>query len=451
MKTQHPLSHIPGFGWVNAKLSRKMIVTLVTLAVFGWLYSFGYLLHDVKDFMGFVYDEALNNAQNRTQQVASFLEGSQGDYSGLMDYLDEHQLGCTLKDGSGRVVFHYMPKGWTNTHLTATSGTTVRIPGEDPYQIHVWAPTLDRDDLVNAVGRKTLTSLALFNVGLFLAAGILLYVLLVAPIIDLRRTIQAYSEEGSLPQRSHRKDEVGRLQNSFADLIGLLRAKEQQEHRLIASISHDIKTPLTSVLGYSERLLNAQVSTEKQRQYCQSIHDKGLAIKGIVDGFDVYLDAGLKEDLPLSPLTAGELCHRLRQEYTDELEDAGVPFTVTCDCPQVEFMGNLPHLFRCFGNFIGNAIQHAEAPDLKLDLHCFQDDGYLTLEFADNGTGVPPALLQQIFEPLYTTDRGRKVSGLGLSICRSIIQSHGGTVTASNRDSGGLLIRILLPIPSKKK
>ena len=65
--------------------------------------------------------------------------------------------------------------------------------------------------------------------------------------------------------------------------------------------------------------------------------------------------------------------------------------------------------------------------------------------FWDNGKGVPPELLQQIFEPLYTTDPGRKVSGLGLPICKSIMKAHGGTVGAESGPEGGLLVRASLP------
>ena len=71
-----------------------------------------------------------------------------------------------------------------------------------------------------------------------------------------------------------------------------LSAKEKTERRMIASISHDIKTPLTSVLGYSERLLTAELSPEKQQQYLNSIHDKAISLKSIVDEFDDFLRSG---------------------------------------------------------------------------------------------------------------------------------------------------------------
>ena len=100
---------------------------------------------------------------------------------------------------------------------------------------------------------------------------------------------------------------------------------------------------------------------------------------------------------------------------------------------------------RYFGNLIGNSIRHSGAEQLKLEVLCRQEGREVVLEFWDNGAGVPEELLQQIFEPLYTSDRGRKVSGLGLSICRSIIRAHGGTILAENRPQGGLLVRAVLP------
>ena len=446
------ISRIPGLKWLDSKLSRKMVGALLVLALLGWLFSFTYLIHDIQSYTGRVYDEAMEEAQNLTQQVVSFLEGSQGDYSGLNSFLEEHGMGCCLKNSSGKVLYHHlMPGEEAYTRLATTSSATVLIPGRDPLTVSVWAPTMDRQDLVRGMAHKTFISLTIFNLALFVAAGILLYALIVSPISQLRRTMRDYTEKGTMPGRSSRHDEVGRLQNSFADLIGLLRSKEQSEHRLIASISHDIKTPLTSVLGYSERLLHASLTPEKQQRYTQGIHDKGLAIKSIVDEFDDYLDAGLRDDQPMVPMKAGQLCDRLKAEYADELADAGVQFSVDCRCPDVEFLCNMPHMSRCFGNLIGNSIKHAKAPHLELHILCRREDDALCLEFTDNGVGVPPALLQQIFEPLYTTDRGRKVSGLGLSICRSILQSHGGTIEASNRSGGGLLVKMLLPISTRKR
>ena len=225
----------------------------------------------------------------------------------------------------------------------------------------------------------------------------------------------------------------------------MLECKEKAEHQLIASISHDIKTPLTSVLGYSERLHSADLPPEKQRQYLDRVYEKALRIKSVVDEFDDYLDVGLRDTAPMRLMTAEELCRRLREEYEDELSDAGVTFQVDCQCPQEQVICNWEHMRRFLGNLIGNSFQHAESDHLELRLQCQKEEEELVLLFQDNGRGVVPALLQQIFEPLYTSDPGRKVSGLGLSICKSIIRAHGGSISAENVPAGGLLIRASLP------
>ena len=144
-------------------------------------------------------------------------------------------------------------------------------------------------------------------------------------------------------------------------------------------------------------------------------------------------------------MTVEAFCEKLRMEYESELMDADVLFRIECRCPQEQIICNWEHMRRFFGNLIGNSIQHARAGHLELRLRCCREGEQVVFLFWDNGKGVPPELLQQIFEPLYTTDPGRKVSGLGLSICKSIMKAHGGTVGAESGPEGGLLIRASLP------
>ena len=164
-----------------------------------------------------------------------------------------------------------------------------------------------------------------------------------------------------------------------------------------------------------------------------------------MDEFDDYLDVGLRDTAPMRLMTVEAFCEKLRMEYESELMDADVLFRIECRCPQEQIICNWEHMRRFFGNLIGNSFQHAESDHLELRLQCQKEEEELVLLFQDNGRGVVPALLQQIFEPLYTSDPGRKVSGLGLSICKSIIRAHGGSISAENVPTGGLLIRASLP------
>lgn len=299
--------------------------------------------------------------------------------------------------------------------------------------------------LWEAVSHSAFIGLFFLNLVVFTIGAVLFFFLIVAPIIRLRKMMREYYVSGQAPERTVRSDEIGRLQNTFADLTAMSEQKEQAERRLIASISHDIKTPLTSVLGYSERLRSAELSRERQEQYVALIHEKALQLKAVVDEFDDYLDVGLRDTHPMHLMTAGELCRRLREEYDEELRDAGVIFRVQCYSPKAQLICNWEHMRRLFGNLISNSISHAGVSRLELLVRCRQEGDRLLLSFQDNGQGVPPELLGQIFEPLYTSDKGRKVSGLGLSICQSIIKAHGGTIHAENLPTGGLSIQAYLP------
>ena len=304
---------------------------------------------------------------------------------------------------------------------------------------------MQMNEVESSLRRSALTGLAVMIVCVFVVLCLLQYLYVVAPVVTLRRTVREYYVHGIKPKRSARQDEIGKLQNAFADMTGALEKKEQTERRLVASISHDLKTPLTSVMGYSERLLSAELPAQKQRQYLHNIYDKALVIKQIVDEFDEYLDAGIHENVTMELMAMGDFCEAVRHEYQDELSDAGVKFTVDCRCPEAKIRCSFARMRRFFGNLIGNSIQHAETSHLKLSLVCSLEEDRVVLCFSDNGRGVPPELLGQIFEPFFTTDRGRKVSGLGLTICESVIRMHGGGISAENAPGGGLCVRAELP------
>lgn len=436
---------VPGVDWLRARLSRKMILILLVVSVLGWLVSCFWFLGFLQDYAQGTYDGAMEQAEDSVHQVAEFLKEHPADWVRLEELLEKNKLGCTIQTREGEPLFFYLPKDWSSPQLTASGGELLDLEELGVCWVQIWHLASTRQALSDTLGHQAFIGLSIFNLTLFFSGGVLIYCLIVAPIIRLRKTMEAYSQHGVLPPSSERRDEIGRLQNSFAELARVLKAKEHSERRLIASVSHDIKTPLTSVLGYSERLLSAQLSQEKQGHYLHSIHDKGVAIKSILDELDDYLEAGLRTGTPIELMTVRSLCQILEREYAEELRDAGVRLEVKCLCPDARLLCNPAHMRRYFGNLIGNSIQHSGAHPLYLETVFRQEGDRIILTFSDNGQGVPEELLSDIFEPLYTTDRGRKVSGLGLAICKSIIQAHGGTIRGENREKGGLLIWAELP------
>ena len=109
----------------------------------------------------------------------------------------------------------------------------------------------------------------------------------------------------------------------------------------------------------------------------------------------------------------------------------------------VDFIGNDRVLYidnaqikRVFSNIINNSIKHASTEHISIQI-CYNSGVF---EVSDNGGGVMEEKLQKLFDPFYTSDNSRHVAGLGLAICKSIVEAHNGTITAKNNDRGGLSI-----------
>ena len=441
--------HFPGASWLKARLSRKMLFITAVFIIVCLLLTSVLFLRYLRSFVSDQYDRAIEETRRQADEVCSFLLGSDGETAALADFLEERRLLCVIHDADGQLLFDSRRDSANDVYSTVCAESAITLTDGRVLSVEVQSAAWSRDALTGAINGRIRIALTVYVGVMSLFVVLLVYFVMIVPVSQLRETMRAYYERGTLPARSERKDEIGRLQNTFAELTGVLDAKEKTERRMIASISHDIKTPLTSVLGCSERLLTAELSEEKKQQYLNSIHDKAISIKSIVDEFDDYLAAGLRGGAPLQLMTAQALCDDIRAEYESELADAHVALTVACACPEAQILCNTAHMRRYFGNLIGNSIRHGGAENLVLRLECHTEDGLVVFDFSDNGVGVAPELLNQIFEPLYTSDRGRKVSGLGLAICKSIITAHGGKIRAMRASGGGLLVRAALPLAKK--
>ena len=444
MENRKKLPEFPLSGWLSDHMTHKMVFVIVLVALAGWFILCGLFLSYLEDYVDTTYDSGILRADDAAQQAGAFYIGCGGDAAAMNSYLERENLYCTVRDAGGRLLYERMDMG-PDMELTASGWTEMELSQGETVKIQVWERAMERNEINQTLRSNAFLAISVLDACIFLVVAVAMYLLVVGPIIRLRQTMRRYYEKGERPARTQRRDEVGKLQNAFADLVEAVECKEQAERRLIASISHDIKTPLTSVMGYSERLQSPELSPEKREKYQELVYEKALRIKAVVDEFDEYLDAGLKDNAPMVLTTAGELCKKLQREYADELADAGAVFTVRCGCSEAQLVCSWEHMRRLFGNLISNSFQHGGAEKLTLELTCEREGVQVIFRFRDNGRGVPCEELQRIFEPLYTSDQGRKVSGLGLSICKSIVRAHGGSISAENDPRGGLCIRIALP------
>ena len=230
------------------------------------------------------------------------------------------------------------------------------------------------------------------------------------------------------------------LQNDFVDLVETLETEKKKQNRIIASISHDIKTPLTSILGYSERLLtNANLSDDVKNKYANKIYNQAISLKEIAEEFDDYLSSNINENDKLEKISIKYIVDYLNKYYKEDLREKNIDLKIRTNCPNSLILVDLAKFKRIFSNTITNSIRYLNKNknSIIININSEKNDK-IKFEIADNGIGSED--LDKIFEPLFTTDKSRKISGLGLSICKQIVESLSGTITAMNNKMGGLSI-----------
>ncbi len=227
-------------------------------------------------------------------------------------------------------------------------------------------------------------------------------------------------------------------------------ALERARTDLITGISHDLRTPLTSVKGYIKGLRDGVASTpEKRQQYLSIAYEKACDMDVLLQKLFYFsnLEAG---NLPLS-LTCedlGDFARRFAKNIGDELYYKNIKMTVDTTSVPHPVKIDTEQMRRVMLNLTENAIKYANAESLVLRISVWRENDMEHLLFADNGQGVPEEHLPNLYQRFWRGDEARSAksgegSGLGLYIVKYIVEAHGGYVTAKNNN--GLHIKISLP------
>lgn len=248
----------------------------------------------------------------------------------------------------------------------------------------------------------------------------------------LKQTIRSFREPGV-----HQADRK-RIPAEFADtvdtlevLMNRLDAVTQDRQRIIADISHDLRTPLTVISGYARALSSGLVQPEEEERCLQVITERSEHAAAMINELFEY---SRLEHPDYSPSMQNTDIAELVREYLAK-EYAGIEqsgFHLSADLPEEAVMMETDsRLFRrILDNLIGNALR-SSPPGTDLFVSLKKCGRSIQLVIADNGSGIPPALAARIFEPFVTGDEARhgtKGTGLGLSIVKKAVELHGGTI-----------------------
>ena len=249
------------------------------------------------------------------------------------------------------------------------------------------------------------------------------------------------------------KDEIGELTADFNTMTEAVKQKVEKlediasERKVfIDNMTHEMKTPLTSIIGFSDLLRSARLDDETVHDYAESIYKEGKYLKSISSKLmDLILLRQKPEmteiDVPRLVEEIDESVRPIASSRQVAFSAASVEAKLVCDRELIKSL---------LYNLIDNAVK-ASQPGTCVTLNAyFTQDGVMEFSVADQGSGIPKEELDKIFEPFYRVDkaRSREVggTGLGLSIVSDTVRRRGGTVSVAHRPAGqGTLFTVRLP------
>lgn len=254
-------------------------------------------------------------------------------------------------------------------------------------------------------------------------------------------------------------NELGKLVDSFNNMTTQLKESienqkntEQSRKETIAGVAHDLRTPLTSIKGYVEGLMDGIANTpEKQQQYLKTIYTSALDTEKMLDDLLTISKLELGNiHLATKSVCVAKFFDDCAQDIQMDLEKADFEFEYINNCDTTaHILLDTDRFSRVVRNIISNSLKYKK-PDQKgrIQLAVESYEKSVIISIADNGIGVDSKNLNRIFESLYRADPSRtnvsEGSGIGLAVCKQIVELHGGHIWATSKEGEGLTIFISL-------
>lgn len=222
---------------------------------------------------------------------------------------------------------------------------------------------------------------------------------------------------------------------------------EANRKELISNISHDLKTPIASIIGYVEGLLDGVANTPaKKERYMQIIYQKSLDMNRLINDLILFSKLDInKLAFEFKKVNFSAYMAQLFEDYGVELQENGVELISRYQCDQdLKLCMDPKQLRRVFNNIIGNALKHLNKNIKAIEIVVFEETEEVVVRISDNGSGIAEDQLEHIFDRFYKGDISRNTdigsSGLGLSISKQIVQAHGGKIWATSEIGKGTII-----------
>jgi signal transduction histidine kinase len=254
-----------------------------------------------------------------------------------------------------------------------------------------------------------------------------------------------------MPQGPH---EVQDLTRAFNSMIERVHSSQQSQRDFVANVSHELKTPLTSIQGFAQAILDDTADTpEARKQAAQIIYNESARMHRMaLDLLDLArLEAGTA-DLKMSTVDVGVLLRSIVEKFSPQATKAGVDLRLDISDNLPVLVADGDRLAQVFTNLVDNALKFTPVHG-QVTLSAKKAGAELELSVADSGVGVESEALSRLFDRFYQVDASRSRAGgeghgagLGLAIVKEIVQAHGGKIGVRSQVGHGTTFTIQLPL-----
>ncbi len=249
--------------------------------------------------------------------------------------------------------------------------------------------------------------------------------------------------------------EVQELTRAFNSMVARVQASQKSQREFVANVSHELKTPLTSIQGFSQAILDGTAHTpEERRQAAQVIYDESARMhRMVLDLLDLArLDSGTA-DLTMSSVHMPALLHAVAEKFFPQTQQAGVDIKVKLQENLPTLLADGDRLAQVFTNLVDNALKFTPRGG-SIRIHASRVNEEMLVSVMDNGAGMTPEVQAHIFDRFYQADPSRKGggghgAGLGLAIAHEIVQAHNGRISVRSGLGEGTAFEVFLPLTKK--
>lgn len=394
-----------------------------------------------------------NNRQTIMQKavdvVQKFPNKPEDAMIGIEQLAKQYKASFELKDVDGRGILKVENDEGKSNNLKEQA--YIRVSGKITYLLDGFFPARVPNLEVDLDQQRYRIVVSLIILVLAMVTLFIVYRTIAEPLKKLSKAVSNMNYGNTVIEIPYyAEDELGLLCRNFEDMGKRLKQSEDIQQELIQAVSHDIKTPLTSIIGYSKRITEGKVDEKRKNEYYETILRKANDLKAIVDELEDYATINSENKFNKHKIEAVDFFESISKELKSEVESRGGEYLSSIELNESTVIDiDKQKIKRVLLNIVENSLKYA-GDGCIISLDCYSEEHFIKVKLYDNGIGVPEELLDRIFDRFYRIDSSRSRenggTGLGLAICKDIIKKHGGDIGAEKSRLNGLSIWFTIPI-----